>query len=53
MVTGEYSWVDALGTRHVVVYRADETGYHVIQMRTELNAVVMRPTTPRDGIYQI
>jgi hypothetical protein len=26
VVNGEYSWVDGAGTRHVVVYRADDTG---------------------------
>ncbi len=51
-MTGQYSWVDNLGTRHVVVYRADKTGYHIVDMRKEEGAVKMRsrdelPTTRR------
>ena len=43
VVTGEFSWVDALGTRHVTVYRADENGYHILQMRKELGFVNITP----------
>ncbi|CAB4067565.1 unnamed protein product [Lepeophtheirus salmonis] len=35
VVTGEYSWVDALGVRRVTRYRADDTGYHILEMREE------------------
>ena len=41
-MTGEYSWIDGVGTRHVVEYRADETGYHVLDMRQEKNVVKIR-----------
>ena len=43
VVTGEFSWVDALGTRHVTVYRADENGYHILEMRKELGFVNIIP----------
>ena len=43
VVTGEYSWVDAAGTRHVTEYRADETGYHIVDIREEKNFVEIRP----------
>ena len=43
VVTGEYSWVDAAGTRHVTEYRADETGYHIVDIREEKNFVKIRP----------
>jgi hypothetical protein len=43
VVTGQFSWVDALGTRHVTVYRADESGYHVLEMREEVGAVQIDP----------
>ena len=42
-MTGEYSWVDPVGTRHVTVYRADETGFHIVEQREEVGAVVIRP----------
>ncbi len=35
MVSGEYSWVDPLGTRHTVVYRADEDGFKILETREE------------------
>ena len=42
-MTGQFSWVDALGTRHVTVYRADESGYHILEMRREVGAVAIAP----------
>lgn len=47
IVNGEYSWVDGVGTRHVVVYRADETGYHVLDNRQEKNAIKIKERKPR------
>ena len=35
--------MDALGTRHVTVYRADENGYHVLEMRREVGFVQITP----------
>ena len=35
MTSGEYSWVDPLGTRHTVVYRADEDGFKILETREE------------------
>jgi len=43
VVTGEFSWVDGAGTRHVTVYRADENGYHVLELRTEPGVVTVDP----------
>jgi hypothetical protein len=43
VVTGQFSWVDALGTRHVTVYRADENGYRIVEMRNEIGAVEIVP----------
>ena len=31
MVTGEYSWVDPDGALHLVRYKADETGFHIVE----------------------
>ena len=56
VVTGQFSWVDALGTRHVTVYRADASGYHVIEMRNEVGAVQIKPKndfTPNRKIPQV
>ena len=35
VVTGEYSYVDPLGTRHTVVYKADEKGFRILETREE------------------
>eukprot|EP00096_Caligus_rogercresseyi_P011646 TRINITY_DN4652_c0_g1_i2.p1 TRINITY_DN4652_c0_g1~~TRINITY_DN4652_c0_g1_i2.p1 ORF type:complete len:235 (+),score=36.35 TRINITY_DN4652_c0_g1_i2:104-706(+) len=35
VVTGEYSWVDSVGVRRVTRYRADDSGYHILEMREE------------------
>lgn len=42
-MTGEFSWVDGAGTRHVTVYRADDQGYHVLELRTEPGVVTVDP----------
>jgi hypothetical protein len=31
VVTGEYSWVDPDGALHLVRYKADETGFHIVE----------------------
>ena len=39
--------MDGAGTRHVTVYRADETGYHVLEMRQEKNIIKIKEKKPR------
>ena len=38
-MTGEYSWVDPEGTLHLVRYRADHTGYHIVDTVNQPNFV--------------
>jgi len=48
-VTGEYSWVDPEGTLHLVRYRADETGYHILESINQRGFVKIVPKPPRSS----
>ena len=44
-MTGEYSWVDPEGTLHLVRYKADETGYHILESINQPGFVKIHPKT--------
>ena len=52
MVTGEYSWVDPFGTRHVIVYKADETGFNIVEQREEKNAVEIKDEEEKPSVIR-
>ena len=52
VVNGEYSWVDPVGTLHLVRYRADDTGFHIIDMQQKQGFVNITPKKTKKVIFK-